>query len=464
MSFKEDSKEAYKTPFPRHSHPAWNENNDLDSPPTYNLYDASSRGDAMSVASSSYTQPAHPSPYPHSMNQIAELSSSISTSSPRITQLEKPIVVPQTTNLFFIKSFSPFSRSYAPALASLPDPISQPDFLTFIDGLNEAFLSPPMFQAMHVIGGGLLGSQILPAQAVGGVFQVTSLLGSAGFTIVRVRKYLKKTNSTIFAPRGLVVKLMSTKKMMAAIGFEDVDEKGKLRLPPLEDVSDLETGMGGEGVQVGVERVGTGGSGGSAKGKEKEKGEVREDPRVLRLKALKDYISPLTLDVPQEIGHSGPVSKYGGAPLRWMNKKQLGKLDKARGKSIKEREKSAGKVEAATMETDESIRGLERQITSLRRHTIENGSVGSGSRAESELAMLESTKREELERRDTVVKEIQQKGDKKLNKVFKKEEKIANRILWVVISRIDGGDGAVSEEGRNWCKLGACEAEMVGFR
>lgn len=310
---------------------------------------------------------------------------------------------------------------------------------------------------MHVIGGGLLGSQILPAQAVGGVFQVTSLLGSAGFTIVRVRKYLKKTNSTIFAPRGLVVKLMSTKKMMAAIGFEDVDEKGKLRLPPLEDVSDLETGMGGEGVQVGVERVGTGGSGGSAKGKEKEKekGDVREDPRVLRLKALKDYISPLTLDVPQEIGHSGPVSKYGGAPLRWMNKKQLGKLDKAREKSIKEREKSAGKVEAATMETDESIRGLERQITSLRRHTIENGSVGSGSRAESELAMLESTKREELERRDTVVKEIQQKGDKKLNKVFKKEEKIANRILWVVISRIDGGNRAVSEEGEELVQVGS---------
>ncbi|KAH8652677.1 hypothetical protein BGZ60DRAFT_568882 [Tricladium varicosporioides] len=454
MSLKEESKEAYKTPFPRNSHPAWNENSDLDSPPTYNLYDASGRGDAFSVASSSYSQPSYTSPYPHSMNQIAELSSPITTSSPRITQLEKPIVVPQTTNLFFIKSFSPFSRSYAPALASLPNPISQPDFLSFIDGLNEAFLSPPMFQAMHVIGGGLLGSQILPAQAVGGVFQVTSLLGSAGFTIVRVRKYLKKTNTAIFEPRGLVVKLMSTKKMMASIGFEEVDEKGKLRLPPLEDVDDLEPKVDGEGVEIGgVERVGTGESGRSGKGK--EKGEVREDPRVLRIKALKDYISPLTLDVPQETGHSGPVSKYGGAPLRWMNKKQLGKLDKAREKSLKEREKNAGKVQAATMETDESIAGIDRQITSLRRHTIENGSMGSGSRSESELAMLESTKTKELEKRETVVKEIQQKGDKKLNKAFKKEEKIANRILWVVISRIDGGNGMVSEEGEELVQVGS---------
>lgn len=83
---------------------------------------------------------------------------------------------------------------------------------------------------MHIIGGTLLGSQILPAQAVGGVFQVTSVLGSAGFSIVRVRKFMKKANASMFKPRGLTVQLMTTKKMMAAIDFKNVDEVGKLKL------------------------------------------------------------------------------------------------------------------------------------------------------------------------------------------------------------------------------------------
>jgi hypothetical protein len=43
---------------------------------------------------------------------------------------------------------------------------------------------------------------------------------------------------------------------------------------------------------------------------------------------------------------------------------------------------------------------------------------------------------------------VYKKGDKKLNKLAKKEEKIANRILWVVITRMDGsvGDDLVDVE------------------
>jgi len=71
-----------------------------------------------------------------------------------------------------IKTFSPFARAYSPALANLPDPISHDQFIDFIDGLNSAFISSPIFQMAHIVGGTLLGTQILPAQVVGGVFQV----------------------------------------------------------------------------------------------------------------------------------------------------------------------------------------------------------------------------------------------------------------------------------------------------
>ncbi|PMD19245.1 hypothetical protein NA56DRAFT_705829 [Hyaloscypha hepaticicola] len=105
----------------------------------------------------------------------------------------------QQTTIFHIKTFSPFARLFSPSLQTLTEPISPTELLAFIDGLNTAFLSSSIFQAEHMKGGRLLGNQILPAQAVGGVFQVVE-------------------SEDVYA-EGLVVKIMSTKKMMAAIGF-----------------------------------------------------------------------------------------------------------------------------------------------------------------------------------------------------------------------------------------------------
>ncbi|KAL3425497.1 hypothetical protein PVAG01_02288 [Phlyctema vagabunda] len=342
-----------------------------------------------------------------------------STSS--ISGLSKPIVVPQSTNVFMIKTFSPFARSYAPVLATLPNPISENEFLQFIDGLNNAFLSAPIFQAMHIAGGGLLGSQILPAQAVGGVFQLVSVAGSAGVSILRVRSYMKKMDAQLWAPRGLSCKLLTTKKMMAAIGFQDADGKGKLNLPSLNNLSDIGAGTVGD-VQQGMG----------------PDGEIQigpEDPRVRRLRALEAYVAPLSFEVPDE--QLTGYKKWANAPIRWVNKRGSKKVDKVRAKSLKKREEKAPEVEAETAKSQHEIAELEHRISMLR----QPGASEADPEKSEELHRLEEAQRNLIEQRDHAIADIYEKGDKKLLKLYKKEEKIANRILWVVISRADGTSG-----------------------
>jgi len=335
-----------------------------------------------------------------------------------------------------IKTFSPFARAYAPILATLPNPISNPEFLTFIDGLNTAFLSSPIFQAAHVAGGALLGSQILPAQAVGGVFQVASVALSAGVSVVRVRSFMKKSNDKIFAPRGLVVKIMSTKNMMAATHCSNLDGKGKLALPPLENLTDL-TPQTGALVRH--------------DGRTNTFAVPVEDPRLRRLRALEGYIAPLEFETVSK-EPKGVYHKYGGAPLRWLNRKQDQKLAKAASKSTAKRIEKAPEAEAEVLRSEKAIEDLDAKIYAVHQEGQKELQACIGADAEQErstiearidyeTAMLEAKKLEEMERRDIEIAKIYKKGDKKLDKLAKKEEKIANRILWVVITRLDGSVG-----------------------
>jgi hypothetical protein len=221
---------------------------------------------------------------------------------------------------------------------------------------------------------------------------------------------MKEANVTIFAPRGLVCKLQTTKKMMAEVGFTDTDAKCRLKLPPLEDVQDL-----GVYNPVVVDE----------KWPDRDK-PFEEDPRLLRLRALEGYIAPLDFDVAADPISEGKLRKIGQAPLRWMNKKQMKKLDDAKMKSIKKREKHSAKVEAEQIKAQNEIRELDRRMEGL---------------TEDERLELEMEKKLELEKRDAAIAEIYKGTDKKMNKAFKKEEKVANRILWIVINKADGSDG-----------------------
>ena len=171
--------------------------------------------------------------------------------------LAKPIIVPrklgvqavkffmtlilgnvETTNIFFVKHLTPFARCYPPVLAELPNPIHQDEFLAFIDCLNDVFVAQPALLATAMVGGALMGTQILPAQIAGGAVQVAAVGTSAFISFWRVRRYMLEVNRTTFAPKGLKAVIMSTKKMMADVSFQgQVDAKGKLVLPALSEVS-----------------------------------------------------------------------------------------------------------------------------------------------------------------------------------------------------------------------------------
>ena len=49
-----------------------------------------------------------------------------------------------------------------------------------------------------------------------------------------------------------------------------------------------------------------------------------------------------------------------------------------------------------------------------------------------QLHELEDTKKIEMQRRDTAIANLYKDADKKMNKVYKKEEKVANGILWIL--------------------------------
>lgn len=255
-----------------------------------------------------------------------------------------------------------------------------------------------------------MGSQILPAMAVGGVLQFGSVMASAGVSFVRVRKFMKEANATIFAPRGLVCKIQTTKKMMAEVGFTNTDAKGKLMLPPLEDIQDL----GVYNPDVAVENESSG------------ENSLEKDPRLLRLKALEGYIAPLDFEVAAHPTSEGKLSKMGQAPLRWMNRKQMKKLDDAKAKTMKKREKRSAEVEAEEIKAQNEIAELDRRMEGLK---------------EDERYELEQAKQSELEKREAAIANIHKGTDKKMNKVYKKEEKVTNRILWIVIHKADGTDG-----------------------
>ena len=225
-----------------------------------------------------------------------------------------------------------------------------------------------------------------------------------------------------------VCRIMTTKKMMAAISFAETDAKGNLKLPPLETVHDLGVyyrHSSSTSIQSGEGRVA-----------EAPSNIVSglEDPRLLRLKALKGYIVPLSFDVPILPPESW-MARMSQKPLRWANERQMKALEKTQAKCYKKRDSKASAVSAATLPSDNVIVEIDRQIEMLHNG---QGSFIQGSRHEGEeLERLEAAKREEEANREKKIREIHKGLDKKMEKVYKKEEKVANRILWIVVTKAD---------------------------
>ncbi|KAB2578015.1 hypothetical protein BFW01_g9390 [Lasiodiplodia theobromae] len=370
--------------------------------------------------------------------------------------IHKPIVIPQTINMFYVRSFSPFARAYAPALADLPNPISQDEFLAFIDGLNDAFMMHPFFQAGFMAGGMVMSAPILPVQIAGGGLQALAALGSGAVTLLRAKQFLKRANADIFNPRGLAVRTCTTKRMMQAVGRGD---ETRLTLPPLEDVDDLVHGL----TQTTTTTSSDGGrpplhsrtpsttSAASGSASAQEGGVPMEDPRMRRLRALEGSVTPVTFDVPPAPLPRGALKRYSTAPTRWMNGRNVRALTTAREKGLRERREKAAQLDDELTAANREIEELERLAAA--QEVVEEQYVANQQRAAVRPAghqrMASQDLAVSLEKRAQIIEEIKKAGEKKIKKSDKKEERIANRILWIVITTTENAppedDEALSE-------------------
>ncbi|KAL1634636.1 hypothetical protein SLS58_010578 [Diplodia intermedia] len=410
--------------------------------------------------------------------------------------ISKPIVIPQTINMFYVRSFSPFARAYAPALATLPQPISQDDFLAFIDGLNEAFMMHPFFQAGFVAGGAVMSAPILPVQIAGGGLQALAALGSGAVTLVRVKGYLKKANAELFAPRGLAVRACTTKRMLRAVGrggekkllfhghhhhgenadgtnnnnahhhhdddddVIDVDallaEHHAATLPAVPPPrSERRPGLLHSRSASAASAMSTATTASAASTAEQHASDLHKR----RLRALSGAVEPVTFDVPPAPLPSNVLKRYTTAPTRWMNGRSARSLAAGREKGMQQRRDKAAELDGELAAVKGEIEGLERlaaeEEVELQQRgyggglqelegegvgagAMEHGVVGgSGKGGAGHQRMASRELAVSLEKRAHMIEEIRKAGEKKIKKSDKKEEKMANRVLWIVITRLE---------------------------
>jgi len=271
----------------------------------------------------------------------------------------------ETTKSFRGAFFSPFVRAWVPELQN--HGIQQEDFLTFIDGLNEAWVSHPIFEGLGLVGGVLgMAHGVHPVQIASAALQLTSGAASAASSYTRTKAYVKAVNADMFHPAALHATVLSTKKMVQEVGYSEET----LQLPPLETMEDRDreaTTHACEAIQDGKMDL------------------PKDDPRARRLQALQGYVMPLNFDVPTLTSPDNFLRKTGAASAARRARKQKEKMREMR--------------ERRTNKQAEAV--------------------------------------EEQEKREKELGKEARKGKKNLNEVDMKEEKDANGIRWVVISRWD---------------------------
>ena len=158
-----------------------------------------------------------------------------------------------------------------------------------------------------------------PVMWVGTGLQLASGLGSAALNNGRAKKYIKLANKKSFGPRGLKIEIMKTSEMMDAVRYPDPEFTGRLRLPPLNDISsaEMEAAMASGDANV---RFGTDGR--------------LDDPRMRRLRALERYVEPLSFDVPPAEKPDDFWKRLGASKATKREKKQMKKIMERRSEAV----------------------------------------------------------------------------------------------------------------------------------
>jgi hypothetical protein len=116
------------------------------------------------------------------------------------------------------ENMSPFVRTRAPELEQQYG-LSSSELLAFIDGLNEAFMANPALQVTDAIGTIVGFVPLQTTQIISTSLNVAAGIGTAGVSIVRTKRYMKKANETIFKPKGLHAQICKTEQMLTQTGM-----------------------------------------------------------------------------------------------------------------------------------------------------------------------------------------------------------------------------------------------------
>lgn len=147
-----------------------------------------------------------------------------------------------------------------------------------------------------------------PVNYAGIGIQLGAGLAPAATSWTRAKAFVKDANQNIFLPKGLRVKVLKTKKMMAAVGHDSE----VLKLPPLVEMHS---------------RVGSGW------------GDEENDPRMRRIRALGDKVADLQfheLLAPEQFDNWW--KKMGSKQAQKRNAKTTKRITKDRNKAWEKNE------------------------------------------------------------------------------------------------------------------------------
>ena len=307
-----------------------------------------------------------------------------------------PIVIPQTSRALRGVYYSPFLRAYPETLQQFG--IGKHDFIRFIDNLNEAFISSPFFFGITLAASAVGFVPVVAAQVVGGVVATASSFAGTANSHVRTKRFVKAVNKNLFEPVGLQVRLLSTKNMLRAV---NVDEQN-FALPPLPEFNAPETQQEGE------------------------------DPRRRWMQALDGIVSPLDYNAPEFTKQDNWLKQVGG----WAAKHQ----DMKQAKSLTKRRENAKKAIGAAHEQaalneksiEYTIRDLEASLNALIFQTSIDGYADFEKHRD--IAKYEEALRQEQSKliHERIKKE--EIAKKAIQKIDKKEQKVVQKIRWIVIT------------------------------
>nr|POE94376.1 hypothetical protein CFP56_16616 [Quercus suber] len=340
----------------------------------------------------------------------------------------------ETSKTFRGACFSPFVRAYAPGLASYG--ISEASFLTFVDGLNEAFVAHPIYQGLNIVGTIMSLIPVVKGMQLAGT---GIALGAAGASYassyLQTKAYLKAMNQTLFEPLRLHVEMLTTPEMMEKV----VGGETRLELPPLEFLGEHEEAeIAGQIVKMSV-----------------------NDPRIRRMKALENFVMPLDFDVPEVATPNSMLKRMGNSQAKRLAKKQEAKMLKKYHKGKKKFDEESAEAENRTKQGEDGVAKAEIELAKEHKKLesdLTQDQVMGDERVKDRIVekhdrqVEKMTKEIEKKRRenDKEVHKHKERAEKGRSKVAKDEEKIANKIRWIVISTW-GPD--VDEHGEDACQL-----------